>query len=429
MFTVPPLEDLIGTVLFGFAVIHTFLCSKFMHISHMSQKGSLKESIFHFLGEVEVVFGLWSAVFFVFLTAHLGSTATNHQFDSLNFTEPLFVFVIMVIASSKPILYFAKVGINKISDGIIFLTKLNNTVADLFTVLVVGSLIGSLITEPAAITVSALLLNSMLREQSKKLLYGVLAVLFVNISVGGALTHFAAPPILMVAAKWQWDLAFVFQHFGVKSLIAVILNSGLLCFVFRREIKRSCIPLDRIGADQVIPGIVVALHIMFLVLVVIKAHSAHLFFGLFLFFLGLTTITKKFQSTLRFRESLLVAFFLGGIIVFGGSQKWWLQPLLTQLTDGFLFIGAVGLTAITDNAALTYLGSQVDGLSPSSQFSLVAGALAGGGLTIIANAPNAAGYSVLQKKFGQDGLNPVFLFIAALAPTLVAVSCYWFLPL
>ncbi len=424
----PSLVEIVGTSLFFLAVLHTFICSKLMHISHAAPKGSLKESLFHFLGEVEVVFGLWAAIFFLFMSVYLGSGDANQQIDAMNFTEPMFVFVIMVIASTKPILHFARVIINNISDLLIFVFRINNTVSDFFTVLVVGSLAGSFITEPAAMTVSALLLNGMVGSKNSKLLYALIAVLFVNISVGGALTHFAAPPILMVAAKWNWDLAFVFEHFGLKSVTAVLANSLLFCLLFRKELSANCGPLERKITDQKIPWIVTALHLVFLVLVVVKAHHQHIFFGLFLFFLGLTTITQKYQTTLRFRESLLVAFFLGGIIVFGGYQKWWLQPLLTSLGDGALFLGAVGLTAITDNAALTYLGSQVEGLSDSSRYALVAGALAGGGLTIIANAPNAAGYSILNKKFGSDGLNPLYLLIAALIPTLIAVVCYWLLP-
>ena len=118
--------------------------------------------------------------------------------------------------------------------------------------------------------------------------------------------------------------------------------------------------------------------------------------------------------------------FLGGIIQFGAFQKWWLTPVLQQLSEFALFVGAVSLTAVTDNAALTYLGSQVDGLSEASKYALVAGAIAGGGLTIIANAPNAAGYSILRNKFA-DGIKPLNLLVAALLPTAIAVILLWFI--
>jgi hypothetical protein len=167
-------------------------------------------------------------------------------------------------------------------------------------------------------------------------------------------------------------------------------------------------------------------HLLFLVAIVLTAHHSSMMMGIFLFFLGFTAVAKKYQSGLRFRESLLVAFFLAGLVVFGALQRWWLEPLITQLGSMSLYFAATGLTAITDNAALTYLGAQVPTLSDISKYYLVAGALTGGGLTIIANAPNAAGYSVLQK-FLPDGLKPFSLFLGALIPTIVAILFLGFL--
>jgi hypothetical protein len=155
------------------------------------------------------------------------------------------------------------------------------------------------------------------------------------------------------------------------------------------------------------------------------AHYPQVFFGLFLIFIGLTNVTKNYQDQLKFKESLLVAFFLSGLIVFGSFQRWWLEPLMLAMSEVTLFSGAVGLTAITDNAALTYLGSQVPGLSDLSKWALVGGALVGGGLTILANAPNPAGFSILSSKFPNSTLNAVLLFKAALLPTIVAGVCFY----
>lgn len=76
--------------------------------------------------------------------------------------------------------------------------------------------------------------------------------------------------------------------------------------------------------------------------------------------------------------------FLAGLVVLGGLQRWWLQPIVAGLEPLALFFGALSLTAITDNAALTYLGSLIEGISDASKYMLVAGAVAGGGLTVIA---------------------------------------------
>ena len=149
--------------------------------------------------------------------------------------------------------------------------------------------------------------------------------------------------------------------------------------------------------------------------------------GLFLFFLGFATAYEHFQDRLILREGLLVAFFLGGLIVLGGQQQWWLQPLLSGMSATTVYFGATLLTAITDNAALTYLGSLVEGLSDEFKYALVAGAVTGGGLTVIANAPNPAGFSILRGHFDEGAINPVGLLLAALPPTLVAVVTFFVL--
>lgn len=352
-------------------------------------------------------------------------------FESLHFVEPFFVLAIMVLCSTRPILTFARQSIHLISQFLQKIFKTSAALTDLFVILTVGPLSGSFITEPAAMTVTALLLNSMFDKASSRILYSLLAVLFVNISIGGAMTPFAAPPILMVAQKWQWDFSFVMTHFGWKTLIAVTLNTLGFVFIFRKELQANIYGLTevnrRLAAGQSsIPWGVTAVHLLFLLGIVLTGHYQNAFLGLFLLFLGVAAVTRRYQDNLRIRESLLVAMFLGGIIVFGSFQKWWLAPLLGQMTDLTLFLGSIALTGVTDNAALTYLGAQVPSLQEASRYALVAGAITGGGLTIIANAPNAAGYSILNKKF-PEGLNPGKLFFAALAPTIVALFCFWFL--
>ncbi|MGZ3771343.1 MAG: putative Na+/H+ antiporter [Bdellovibrio sp.] len=423
--------ELLGTVFFSLAVLHTFLVGRFLQWSHRFPKNTLWCNLFHLLSEIEVVFALWASIFMVIYIAMDGWTAALRYQNSLNFVEPFFIFAIMVVCSTRPILTFARRSIGIISS---FIQKILRTPAvqtDLCVTLILGPLAGSFITEPAAMTVTAFMLNSMLHKETNKIIYGLIAVLFVNVSIGGALTNFAAPPILMVAHKWNWDFSFVFFHLGWKSIVAIFVNSLGLVLLFRREFKENCITLkdveNRLGKSHSdIPPGVILLHLLFLVGIVTTSHHQNAFLGIFLLFLGVATVTQRYQDALRLKESLLVSMFLGGIIQFGAFQKWWLAPLLGSMSDLDLFKGAVGLTAITDNAALTYLGSQVAGLSDSSKYALVAGAIAGGGLTVIANAPNAAGYSILSHKF-PDGIKPVKLLIAAVGPTAIAIFCLWLL--
>lgn len=417
----------LGALLFAGAVVHTFLTPIFLKLSHRFQSGSGWESLFHLLSEIEVVFGVWAALFLGICSALVGFAEVRDHLQKISFTEPIFVFVVMVISSTRPVLWLAKKWIQSFSFGVHRILRVPAVLADVFVILSLGPLSGSLITEPAAMTVTALLLFSILERPTLKLMYFALAVLFVNVSIGGALTHFAAPPILMVAKTWGWDSDFIFQHLGWKAALAVVVNSLMFVVGFQKELRREAKALHLYPEVQKMAGWVWVVHCLFLVAVVLMAHYSQWLMALFLFFLGVTTVTSRYQDKLRLRESLLVSFFLGGIIVFGGFQRWWLEPLITGMGELTLFFSSVALTSVTDNAALTYLGSQVQGLSEAARYYLVAGAIAGGGLTVIANAPNAAGLSVLQSKFS-GGVNPLYLLLAALPPTLVAILCLEFLP-
>ena len=129
------------------------------------------------------------------------------------------------------------------------------------------------------------------------------------------------------------------------------------------------------------------------------------------------------------KEGLLVGFFLAGFVVLGGIQQWWLQPVVSTLGPTSLFFGALGLTAITDNAALTYLGSLIVGMTDQLKYMLVAGAgagaVAGGGLTVIANVPNPAGVALLRRGFNDESIWAVGLMLGALPSTFV-LRCYFF---
>jgi Na+/H+ antiporter NhaD/arsenite permease-like protein len=176
-----------------------------------------------------------------------------------------------------------------------------------------------------------------------------------------------------------------------------------------------------------IPLFVVAVHLLFLASIVIFAHHPVVFMGLLLFFMGYTHAYAKFQNPLLLKEALMVAFFLAGLVVLGGMQQWWLQPILENMSTTVVYYGATALTAITDNAALTYLGSLVEGTSEEFKYALVAGALTGGGLTVIANAPNPAGMSILREHFPDGSVSPLWLFLAALPPTIVAIIAFQFI--
>ena len=409
--------ELVAAVCFGLAVLHTFSTGLFARLAHSQPRHA---GLWHLLGEVEVVFGFWAFVLFAALFWLSGQAAAVDYVEGRNFTEPLFVFVIMVIAASRPIL----VSVMQLVDSLAGLLPNARPVAVFFLCLGLVPLLGSVITEPAAMTLAALMLRDRFfsRGLSTRLKYATLGMLFVNISIGGTLTHFAAPPVLMVAGPWQWDTPFMFATFGWKAALAVVINASVLSLLFRRELTAR--GLGREAGTEPMPLTVAAIHMAFLVGVVVFAHHPVVFMGLFLFFLGYTTAYARHQSPLILREGLLVAFFLAGLVVLGGLQQWWLQPLLTGIEPTALFFLATGLTAITDNAALTYLASLVQGVSDEFKYAIVAGAVTGGGLSIIANAPNPAGIAILKVGFDEQAVSPLKLLLAALAPTSVAAMAF-----
>lgn len=421
--------ETLATVLFAAAVLHTFVAGRISHLAQRFPEESFAGELIHFFGEIEVVFGLWAAVFIVVLSLWEGPAHAVEMLEGADFTEPAFVFVIMAMCSTRPVLQTARAAILRLSSLVASIFRLSPVFAELASILVFGCLAGSIITEPAAMTLCALLLHSMIDTKNERLLYGLLAVLFVNISVGGALTPYAAPPILMVAKAWGWDLPFMLHTLGWRAALICVVNTVLFLVLRKTLIRGGLRSLREASREEVtrspIPAGLIAMHFAFLILVILSSHHAKVFVGLFLFFMGLVRASHKHQDDFRLRESLLVAFFLAGLIVFGPFQKWWLQPLLAHLSDFTLFLGATGLTAITDNAALTYLGSQVEGLSDSSKLALVSGALAGGGLTLIANAPNLAGASVLQERLPGGSVKAGRLLMSALLPTLVAMCVFW----
>jgi hypothetical protein len=409
-----PALQWLAAAFFALALVHSFSTRYFEHLAHTQPRHA---GLWHLLGEVEVVFGLWATVLMVLCFGLVGQAQTLAYLESRNFTEPLFVFAIMVIAGTRPVLGLAR--------GVVLrLARLwpGGGVAPVYLlVLSLVPLLGSFITEPAAMTLGALLLRDTLFSQnvSERLKYATLGVLFVNVSIGGTLTPFAAPPVLMVASVWQWDFAFMLQTFGAKAALAVSVNALTVTWWLRHEL-RGLSAQPPTTSEAPVPASVVAVHLLLLAGVVVFAHHPVVFIGLVLLFLGFATAYRQHQSPLILREALLVAFFLAGLVVLGGLQQWWLEPLLMGLSADAVFYGVTALTAITDNAALTYLGSLVPGLGDDFKVALVAGAVTGGGLTLIANAPNPAGAAILKGHFADNTIAPLKLLLAALPPTVVA---------
>lgn len=412
----PVSVEWVAAFLFAVALAHTFAAKFFERLSHRYPEHA---GLFHLLGEVEVVFGFWAIVLIVCMAWLQDGTQALAYAESRQYTEPLFVFVVMVVAASKPILTFVIWAVDALSR----LMPMRASLAKAWLCLSVVPLLGSAITEPAAMTIAALMLAPQVfrLEVPERVKYLALGVLFVNISIGGTLTSYAAPPVLMVANVWDWDSAFMFTQFGWKSALAVVVNATVAVFVLRNHLGANT-SADESPVTDRIPKTVVLVHLAFLGAVVAMAHHPVAFIGLFVMFMGFTQAYERYQTPLILKEALLVGFFLAGLVVLGGMQQWWLQPIVSTMDPQVLFYGTTVLTAFTDNAALTYLGSLILDISDEAKYSLVAGAVAGGGLTVIANAPNPAGVALLRAGFADASVGAGGLLVGALFPTLVAMA-------
>lgn len=431
--------NLVATGVFFLAVVHTFLAQRFRALAHDVQERRNAEAeaagrapvpsfvaeVLHFFGEVEVVFGMWAAALVVAIGGFYGWPAATHYInDTVNYTEPLFVVVIMALASTQPIVVLAEGALRKVAQ-----LGGATPAAWWLTILTIGPLLGSFITEPAAMTICALLLGRRFYALGPRptLAYATLGLLFVNVSVGGTLTHFAAPPVLMVARSWKWDMGFMLSHFGWKAALGIVAANALFFLIFREELLSLRRPAtdsaDASAAARAIPAWVIGVNVAFMAWTVFHAHYPALFIYGFLFFLGFAQATAAHQNSIDLKPPLLVGFFLGGLVVHGGLQGWWIAPVLEKLSPVPLFFGATLLTALNDNALITYLATLVPGLSDAAKYAVVAAAVTGGGLTVIANAPNPAGQAILGRFF-EDGVSPLGLLLGALVPTAVMTLCF-----
>ena len=445
--------NLIAFFIFAAAIIHAFFSHKFISIAHKIELSHKKKNmnlddhhirfsvdkrlesdvsfsaeIMHLLGEVEAVFGIWCVPLILSITYFFDWHTAVHYLENRNYTEPMFVVVIMAIAATKPIVLFAEKCLGYIAQ----LGK-GTPASWWLTILTIGPILGSFITEPAAMTLCALLLSHRFYNlnPTPKFAYGTLGLLFVNISVGGVLTHFAAPPVLMVANVWNWDSWFMFTTFGWKAVIGIFISNALYFIYFRKDFKKLQKTSDKVAKNEVkkerpVPLWITIVHLCLLGWTIFTSHHPVLFAGSFLLFLAFYQATAPHQYLLSLRPPILVGCFLAGLVIHGGLQGWWIEISLTKVSEGTLMILSTVLTAFNDNAAITYLSSQVPSFTDGMKYAVVAGAVTGGGLTVIANAPNPAGFSLLNKYF-KDGISPLGLFVSALVPTIIMGMCFMFL--
>lgn len=407
-------SQLMYLIVFILAITHTLLAQYLLLLEKYFPRS---KKLLHALTEIEIIFPVWAALLCLLILLKEGSESLVNYVQSLDFTESIFVIAIMTVAGTKPILVF-------IENTIIFMVKqlpFKPAISIYCLALTLLPLLGSLITEPAAMTLAAILLKQTIFPviRSEKLKYGILAVLLINISIGGALTPFAAPPILMVAKTWNWDLYFMLSHFGLNILIIVLMNTLLGLSLFYKDFQAIQYHLSL--STKPINLKIVLSHLIFLLLMMYFSHSLSMFVGILVIFIVFTRLFSVHQDPLLIKEATLVGLFLMSLIVVGSKQSWWLTTLFSSINDWQVYLGTTLLTAVADNAALTYLGSLLPHPSESFKLALVKGAIAGGGLTLIANAPNPIASNLLKTFFNQKAILAKPLIHYAILPTLLTL--------
>jgi hypothetical protein len=434
----------VSLTLFVLAIIHTLSANRvhawarsFEARQAPSRRGkrwerSLPVQLLYFLSEIEVIFAFWAIPLFITMVCFYGWTVGVEYIDTRDYTEPLFVAVILSLAATRPIIHIAEGAIQWCAQ------KLGGSLSAWWlTLLTIGPLLGSLITEVGAMTLCALLLARQFYSfhPSKNLAYATIALLFVNISVGGILTDFASPAVIVLAHCWEWTTVDMFLVFGWKAALGIVLSNLIYWFLFRKEFKILDEKKQMLAASQFlhplkeketpIPKWVTAVHVLFIVWIVLLSHYPALFVASFLFFIGFHQATRTHQYPIRLVRPMLVGLFLAGLVIHGGLQGWWVVNLLHGLSPISVMGVAILMTGFNDNTAISYLTTLVPNWGDAFKYAVFTGVIAGGGLTVIANAPNPAGYTILQRHF-EGGIKFMSLFLMALGPTLLLYLIFFF---
>lgn len=429
--------NIVALIIFVLAMIHTLFSHFFTDLSKwLIKKNSEKTGVYsetflseicHFLGEVEVIFAIWVIPLAIAMTYFFDWQTTIDYLNDRDYTEPMFVVVIMALASTNPVM--------KMAENLLRWTaKLgkDSVKAWWWSILTIAPLLGSFITEPGAMTIAAILLGHQFYryKPSVQFAYATLGLLFTNISVGGVFTNFAAPPVLMVNKVWGWSTPYMFEHFGTRAFLGIILANMVYFIIFRKEFARMELEHqnyknDHTEKEKKIPLWITLTHVLFLAWIVVHVHYPIIFLGSFMLFLGFHRATRMYQTELELKTPVLVGLFLAGLVVHGGLQAWWITPLLSNAGESTLFFLSAGLTAFNDNAEVTFLATLIPSFAETMKHAVVAGAVTGGGLTLIANAPNPAGGAILGEHF-KHGISFSGLFLGAIIPTCLVGGCFYF---
>lgn len=427
------------SIIFVCAIIHTFLTSTFYSLHEKYKKKTSKDlekrkryrllsEVYYFLSEVELVFGFWIVPLIVGLLFTSEIDQTILYLRTRDYTYAIYMTVVVVFASTRPVVIFAEKVLEYISrlGG-------NNAKSWWWTILTVGPILDIILKEPGAMTISSILLAKTCFPFIKdtKFRYATLALLFINISLCGLLAPYTSRSLFLVATQENWNTGYTIVRFGWKAIMILLINNSLYYYFFKKHFAKDSSSIAVLLAKEQKespPLWLTMIHLLFLAGIVLSSEYPPIFLGIFFLFLGVHKATSHYQGReqgpLNLKPAIFVGFFFASLLIHGELQSWWAVRFLQNIGFAQGLLISTLLSSVVDNAVVLYFLDQIKPLSEAALYAIVVGALSSGGLTLMANAPNLIGYSNLRVFFGGK-ISLVALFLAALPLTLISLFVFW----
>ena len=421
--------QLFSTLIFALSIVHVFFTPTIFKAALALQKKQKHHEwqvtieTLLLLSEIELVFGLWLIPLFGGYALFYSWSESLGYLTSRDYTEALYMVVIVLIVSASPLITFGE----KVLEKIARLGK-DSPTSWWWVILCLGPLSSMLLKEPGAMALLAVLLGRKFYHfrPSNAFKYVTLALLFLNVALSGLLSSFSSRSLYLLTSKRELSTYYMLRTFGWKALLGILLITSVAYLVFRKEFRKfpGRVPALERGERKKVPLWVTLGHLLFAASVAYVGNQGPLLVLLGLCFLGFYKITAIYQHTHVIKQAFFVGFFFAALLILGELQGWWIREIFPHLEALGTEVATLILSAFIDNAVVIYLVPDIFSLTDPRFYAAVVGSIAAGGLTVIANVPNPIGYTLLSPYFKRK-ISGIGLFTAALIPTLLIFLLFW----
>lgn len=409
--------QIFSTIFFCIAIVHVFICDKFQKKArslHGKERKSSRFSLFEFLGNTTLIFGLWLIPILILMLFLEGPSQTLNLIQSIDYVEPFAYFVLITLATVRPVLQLFDSLVDSVSK--VFHNKL---ILWWLTVLVLSALLTGCFSEIAVMTLTAQFLATRFfpLHPSKSLTYFTFSSLLLVIAVG---TTIVPINFSFFFKTFDSDLTRfkIFTLFGWKTLVALlgVLSFGLL--FYRKEFDKLQRQKKKVTRKS---AAITARHFLYLFLILIASFGKENPYILMMVIATVVILHKAAfkivgqEGKLSLYLPLLIAFFTTTLEFHASLQKWWVEPLLTNIR-GFPSFGLPYLlTGLNEHVPLAALKTTLIQVSEQVKFLSYLGVLAGGALTFIAKSSNIVAKKLLKTHFSGQVISP-FMHLAYALP-------------